>query len=197
MVSRVKDQFYKKAKTEGYLARSVYKLMELDQKYKLFTAVKPGTVIEFGISPGSWYQYYSKRLIPQIFVIGVDQKPFKAKIHNGIFLEKDILQLLADDLVPLIRGKVVLVLSDALHNMTGNRIQDQARADELREHISGLAQSLLAPGGHVVMKTYETPALTPWVRKIQKQFKQSRLEKPEASRQESAERYFVGIGYHG
>lgn len=196
MVSRVKDQFYKKAKIEGYLARSAYKLMQIDKKYKLFKSPKVGTIIEFGISPGSWYQYYSQLLSPQTYVIGVDQKLFKTTIQHGMFLERDILELTPEDLRPRVQGQVRLVLSDALHNVTGNRIQDQARADELRNRISELVLSLLAVGGNVVIKVYETPALEPWVRKFEKHFHQSRLEKPEASRQESAERYFVGMGYH-
>lgn len=194
-MKRGKDTFYKQAKKEGYVARSAYKLEQLDKKFELFRKKKPGTVIEFGISPGSWYQYYAPKLHPEAIVIGVDQKSFKTQIRHGVFLEKNILDLTPEDVRAYIQGRVFIVLSDALPNLTGNRLQDRAKINTLRDHISTLGLALLSSGGHMVIKTYETPELGAWVKSLKSKFEKSGLEKPPASRVESPEMFFVGLRY--
>jgi 23S rRNA (uridine2552-2'-O)-methyltransferase len=195
MAKRPKDHFYKLAKSEGYVARSAYKLEAIDQKYKIFKKQKIGTLIDFGASPGSWYQYYQQKINPEVTVIALDLKAFKTQVKKGHFLKQDISILNTDDLKPYIQGSVHWILSDALPNMTGNRLQDRAQANALRDHIAKIGLSLLAPGGSVVIKVFETPALQPWFKLMKIKFKNARLEKPEASRKQSPEMFFVGVQY--
>ena len=193
----LKDRFSQKAKQDHFLARSVYKLEEIDRKYKLFNKKQKGTLIEFGISPGSWYQFYQKKIHPDVFVVGIDLKPFKSKIINGTWLEADILQLTAEQLRSECKNEVFCVLSDALPNITGNKIRDQANIENLRDHITDLAFTLLRPGGMMVIKTFDCPSHMAWVKRCRARFDVWGREKPAASRKESPELYCVGKGFKG
>lgn len=195
MKKGIKDPFSSRAKKERFLARSVYKLRELDQKHGLFHKRWRGTLIDFGVSPGSWYQYYSKRLHSDVFVIGVDQKPFKSMIEKGVAMAADILDLEPKDFQT--QGDVFCVLSDALPNLTGNRVRDHALIERLRDHICELTWHMLAPGGMVVIKTFDCPSHSEWVATCRRKFEYSKCQKPSASRKESPEHFFVGKGFLG
>jgi 23S rRNA (uridine2552-2'-O)-methyltransferase len=192
----VRDTFQTKAKQDKFLARSVYKLEQLDAKHQLFASLPAGTLVEFGISPGSWYQYYSRKISDSIFVVGIDMKPLKSSIKYGTWLEADILGLSAEQIKKQCQGTVVCVLSDALPNLTGNRLQDQSRIEALRDHITNLVFDLLRTGGTWVMKTFDCPSHKAWLDRCKRRFSHWGHEKPEASRKESPEVYFVGKGFH-
>ncbi len=171
--------------------------MELDEKHRLFAPLKSGTLIEFGISPGSWIQYYQEKIGSSVTIIGIDQKPFKAEMRNGVVLTEDILELTAKGLRQHTRGDIVAVISDALPNLTGNRIRDQVNIANLRNAITELTLELLKEGGLFVMKTFYEPELDGWFKRMRKVFEKFYIEKPKASRKESPEVYIVGLGFKG
>lgn len=191
-MAKTPDTFYRKAKSEGFAARSVFKLSELDQKYKLF---RPGQkVLDLGAAPGSWMQYVSGRVGENGFVVGVDRNPVRAELpSNCRFIQADVFSLLSADLAAQY-GKFDLVISDLAPQTTGNREGDHARSAELCRRALELVKDLLVPGGSFVCKMYQGGESRDFLARLKKRFKNAKTQKPQASRSESRELFFVGLG---
>lgn len=188
MAFNPKDRFFHKAKEDGFLARSAYKLDELQKKYRL---MKSGDfVLDLGAAPGAWSQVACKVIGAGGRVVGLDLKPVELKLPNTKFY-----QMNAFDFDPqILEGRdVQVMLSDMAHNTTGIRSVDQARSFELCQQVINLADRHLVPGGHMVMKVFEGPDAEVLAKSMNAKYQTVKRFKPEAVRKGSYEIYFIGL----
>lgn len=192
-----KDRFFHKAKEENFAARSVYKLQEIDQRFKIF---RPGDlVLDLGCSPGSWSQYASQKVGDRGRVLGVDLKSVTVSLPNATFIEADLRDLKLEDVFTAhgFAPPFDLVISDMAPNTTGIRSTDQARSFQLCELSVDVAERFLKPGGHFVTKFFHSNDFAELRKQIQTRFKKVEIVKPESTRSISKEIFFVGIGKLG
>lgn len=188
MAYNPKDRFFHKAKAEGFVARSAYKLDELQKKFKL---MRPGDfVLDLGAAPGAWSQIASKAVGPQGRIVGLDLKEITLKLPNAKFY-----QMNAFEFDPaILEGRTInCLLSDMAPNTTGIRNTDQARSFELCQQVINIADKHLGNGGHLVMKIFEGPDVDKLIKTLERSFQQTKRLKPEAVRKGSFETYFLGL----
>jgi 23S rRNA (uridine2552-2'-O)-methyltransferase len=186
------DAFFKKARAEGYAARSVFKLEEIDRKLKLLRA--GDRVLDLGCRPGSWLQYAQKVVGARGAVVGIDRHALPNPFPGARVLVGDIYTTSDEEL----RGDLPafdVVLSDMAPDTTGIRATDQARSAALVEEALGRAERLLAPAGRFVAKNFQGPDVEVIRKRMGARFAEVRLVKPEGSRAESTELYLVGKGF--
>ena len=194
MTYNPRDHYFKKAKQENFAARSVFKLEEIDKKYKLF---KPGqTVLDLGASPGSWSQYASKCVGDNGRVLGVDLSPVTVKMKNAVFIQADLRDLNLDEIFKQhgFEPPFDLVLSDMAPKTTGIRLTDQARSMELCELALDVARRFLKKDGHFVCKLFHSDDFSKLRDEIKKSFHKCEAVKPDSTRKISKEIFLVGIG---
>ena len=189
-----RDRFHAKAKAEGFLARAVYKLGEIDEKHHLFA--RGQRVLDLGCTPGSWLQYARKQVGPEGILVGLDRAPLNpvpagARIEVGDVLTYDIAKLKGD------LSAFDVVLSDMAPDTSGVRSMDQARSEALFERALEIATLVLAPGGHFVGKIFQGPEFKKLSEDVRAQFAVMKTMKPASSRQISIEQYIVGKGFRG
>ena len=187
-----RDRFHQKAKREGFLARAVYKLEEIDEKFDLFS---PGDrVLDLGCAPGSWLQYARTRVGDKGVLVGLDRAPLRnapsgARIEVGDVMTIDIAQL---------KGELEafdVVLSDMAPDTSGIRSMDQARSEALFERALEIATLVLAPGGNFLGKLFQGPDFKKLTEQVRAKFATQKTAKPESSRQISIEQYVIGKGF--
>ena len=187
----VNDPFVQSAREEGYRSRAAYKLLEIDARFDL---LRPGRrILDLGSAPGGWVQVAAAR---GCRVIGVDLQEV-APLAGATLLQGDIFEeATIAALRELAGGPAELVLSDLAAPATGQRTLDRLRAEALAEAVLALLPELLAPGGSLVLKLLRG-ADAGVAAAARRQFAQTRLLRPEASRRGSSEIYLIGSGYRG
>lgn len=189
-----RDRFHQKAKREGFLARAVYKLEEIDQKHHLF---KPGDrVLDLGCAPGSWLQYARTKVGDRGVLVGLDRGPLRnppmgARIEVGDVMTIDLAKLKGDCTA------FDVVLSDMAPDTSGIRSMDQARSEALFERALEIATLVLAPGGNFVGKLFQGPDFKKLTEAVRAKFDTAKTAKPASSRQISIEQYVIGKGFKG
>lgn len=187
----VPDSYRTKAQAEGYVARSIYKLKAIDDKYRL---LQPGqAVLDLGCSPGSWLQYLASRVGPGGLVVGVDLNPPAIPLAPPVhFVSGEVGHL---DLkgVAAISDSFDAVVSDMAPKTTGIRETDQQRSLDLAFQAWEWAKKLLKPGGHFLVKVFEGPGVEVLVRELQAAFRGCRRVKPAGSRAASKEIYLLAM----
>ncbi len=189
-----KDEFVLRARDEGYRGRAVYKLKELDERYKL---IKPGMkVIDLGAAPGSWTEYVAQRLKGQGKLIATDILPMDAVVDTefiqGDFREAEVLdQLFAS----LGESKSDLVICDMSPNMSGMASVDMPAAMYLAELAMDLAQRTLNQEGSFLVKLFQSEGFDALIGQLRQDFKSVIVRKPRASRPHSREVYALARGY--
>ena len=189
------DHYFKKAKKENFAARSVFKLEEIDKKYKL---LKPGQqILDLGASPGSWSQYASQKVTAKGRVLGVDLSPVKVSLPNAVFIQADLYDLNLEEIFAAhgFTPPFDLVLSDMAPKTTGIRITDQARSRDLCELALNTARKFLKPGGHFVTKLFHSDDFKELKEEILKDFSKFEAVKPESTRSISKEIFLVGLSF--
>jgi 23S rRNA (uridine2552-2'-O)-methyltransferase len=188
------DRFHRQAKREGYFARAVYKLSELDEKFRLF---RPGDrVLDLGCAPGSWLQYARQRVGDQGVLVGLDRVVLPRALPDTRIVVGDVMTIDPAEL----RGDLPafdVVLSDMAPDTSGIRSLDQARSETLFERALELAVALLAPGGNFVGKLFQGPDFKRLTEEVRARFELAKTAKPAGSRQISIEQYVVGKGFRG
>jgi 23S rRNA (uridine2552-2'-O)-methyltransferase len=187
------DRYFKKAKEEGFAARSVFKLEEIDKKHKIF---KPGQIVlDLGASPGSWSQFSSQKIGSAGRVLGVDLSPVNVKLGNAVFIQADLRDLNLEEIFTLhgFRPPFDLVLSDMAPKTTGIRMTDQARSMELCELALDVARRFLKKDGHFVCKLFHSDEFAKLRDEIKKSFAKCEAVKPDSTRKISKEIFLVGI----
>jgi len=193
MAFNPQDRFFKQAKKENFAARSVYKLEEIDKRYKLFKT--NDVVLDLGASPGSWSQYVSQKIGQGGKVLGVDLKPIEVKLANATFIQADLRDL---NLVEVFQEKGFhppfdSVISDMAPSTTGIRFADQARSMELCELALQIAVQFVKPKGHFICKMFHSDEFQNLKKQIVQHFEKFEAVKPEATRSISKEIFLVGI----
>jgi 23S rRNA (uridine2552-2'-O)-methyltransferase len=196
MAYKVHDAYYKKAKQEGYRSRAAYKLLELQQRFRL---MRPGDlVVDLGAAPGGWLQVAAKSVGRNGKVIGVDLQPIEP------FHEPTVIPVQGDITSPevqqkikeLLGGPAHCVLSDLAPKLSGIRDADTARCLELNRTGLFVATELLRPGGILLIKSFVNAELQAFTLEIKKHFRSVQRTRPEATRQASSEFYFCAKDYH-
>ena len=184
------DRFHQKAKKEGFLARAVFKLEELDQQFKIF---KPGqNVLDLGCSPGSWLQYARSRVGEKSTLVGLDRGPLKGDVAGARIVVGDVMTVDVKTLLGELPAFDV-VLSDMAPDTSGIRSLDQARSEALFERALEIALITLAPGGNFVGKLFQGPDFKKLIDSVRAKFEVGKTAKPASSRQISIEQYVVGL----
>ncbi len=196
-----RDHYFKKAKAEGYPARSVYKLQEIDRRFKLLSSGR--RVLDLGAAPGSWSLYAGERVAPAGLVLAVDIAEWApgtagAGAPRVRFLRADVLEgSPALDAALAEVGPFDVVLSDMAPKTTGVRFADQAHSLELAMRALSLAERWLRPGGNFVVKVFMGPDVAELERAMRVVFETVRNYKPKGSRAESFEIFALGLGRLG
>ena len=192
----VSDPFVKQAQKEGYRARSAYKLLELNEKDRLF---RPGMrVVDLGSAPGGWSQVASRLVGDRGQVVATDMLPMDA-VRGVDFVQGDFReQAVMDEVLGRLGGEPVdVVLSDMSPNISGVSSADQAASIYLLELALDMVRRVLKPGGIFVAKLFQGSGSDDYLRQVRKNFDKVTIRKPAASRSRSREVYFVARGFRG
>lgn len=191
---QLNDPYVKAAKSEGYRSRAAYKLIELDERFKLLGHAQ--RVIDLGAAPGGWTQVVLKRR-PKARVVAIDLLPMDpisgATIFQKNFLDEDA----EDKLREALDGPPDLVMSDMAANTVGHRQTDQLRTMALVEAAVHFATRVLTPGGAFIAKVFAGGADPELVAELKRNFTSVKHAKPPASRKESSEWYVIAQGFKG
>jgi 23S rRNA (uridine2552-2'-O)-methyltransferase len=182
---QLNDPYVARAKREGYRARSVYKLAEIDTRFHLLGPAR--RVVDLGAAPGSWSQYAAQR---GCRVVAVDLLPItpigEVQIIQGDFLDPDVQK----EIIRRLDGPADLVLSDMAASATGRRAVDRLRAEALGEAVLAFAGAVLAPGGACLVKLVRG-AEARLQATARPQFRSTRLLRPAATRSDSSEIFLL------
>lgn len=192
---RLDDHWSRKARLEGYPARSVWKLEEFDLKHNL---IRPGMrVLDLGCAPGSWTLYAAEKVGPRGLVRGLDLDPPEgASFPAWASVGRADIRLASPELVRDL-GPFDLVLSDMAPSTTGRREADQAGSLELCSLAWDWAGALLKKGGHFLFKIFQSSEGDAFVRSLAPFFERQVRLKPKATRSKSQELFVLGTGFKG
>ncbi len=189
-----KDAFYARAKAAGYRSRAAYKLIELDQRFHLLHS--GDHVVDLGAWPGGWLQVAAARVGTRGVVVGVDLKPIDSLPPPVACVVGDLREGATLDAVRRQCGnRVDVMLSDMAPKLSGVRATDAARASELGDVAMAAAESLLRPGGRLLMKLFQGAETANRLRRLRERFESVKLTRPEATRSSSAELYVAALGF--
>lgn len=192
---KVKDHYFHKAKKDNFLARSVYKLEEIDNRYRILK--KDDLVMDFGYHPGSWIQYTSQKVGATGQVIGTDIRPLNNQLlnlKNVRIFERDILTIETMEELG-VSSQFDVVLSDMAPNTTGVQSVDQARSLNLVEMVFFLLPKFLKPGGNVVVKVFESHDAQVFLKEQKKHFEEFHYLRPKSTRTVSKEFFVIGKNF--
>jgi 23S rRNA (uridine2552-2'-O)-methyltransferase len=186
------DAAYLRAKRENFAARAVYKLEEIDQKFRL---IKPGmAILDLGCWPGSWLQYAVRKAGPEATLVGIDLEAVEialpANVHTFV---GDVTKLKLERLVERF-GRFDLVLSDMAPNTTGNKDFDIPASEDLFLRALDIASATSRVGGHFCAKVFQGGRFAELLREVELRFQQGRAFRSEHSRKQSREQYVIGRG---
>ena len=192
----VNDPYVKQAQKDGYRSRASYKLLEVQEKYKL---IRPGmSVVDLGAAPGGWSQVTSRLIGGQGRLIASDILEMDS-IPDVTFIQGDFTQdeVLAQILEAVGNSQVDLVISDMAPNMSGTPAVDMPKAMFLCELALDLATRILKPGGNFVIKVFQGEGFDAYVKDARQKFDKVQMIKPDSSRGSSREQYMLAWGYRG
>ncbi len=192
MARRRKDFYYRMAKEEGYRSRAAYKLIQIQQRFKVIR--KGDTVVDLGAAPGGWSQVAAEISGAKVHAIdlqGIDP------IQDVETIRADITDNKTAGTIRESAGVVNVVLCDAAPNLSGNWSYDHARSVDLAEAALKLAEGVLTDGGNFVVKVFQGDLFYSFLELVRRSFKKVKCHSPKASRNESAEMYIVAMGYDG
>jgi len=184
------DAFVKRAISQGFRSRAVYKFQEIDEQDKL---LRPGmVVVDLGSAPGGWSQYIAKKMGDKCTVIAIDLLDMApiAGVHfiKGDFQDETVLEKLDQ----LLDGRPIdLVISDMAPNITGVRSVDEAQYEGLLDSVLYFCELRLKANSHLLVKLFEGSAAHYFRREVKSRYKSGVVRKPSASRPKSREFYFL------
>ena len=191
LTRQLNDPYVAAAKQQGFRSRAAYKLVELDERFRLIR--RGSLVVDLGVAPGGWTQAAVQRgagRVVAVDLLAVDPVPGAAMLQ-GDFTEPEVQQRLMAEL----GGKADLVLSDMAPNTTGHAATDHLRIMALAEAALAFAIDALAEGGGFVAKVFQGGAEKAMLERLKRHFSTVRHAKPPASRKESSELYVVASGF--
>ena len=192
---QLNDPYVKAAKAAGWRSRAAFKILELDERFRLF---HPGQrIVDLGAAPGGWTQVALRRNEDRGKVVALDILPMEA-IGSAIVLQGDFQEEAAERAVlAALDGQADLVMSDIAPNTTGHNATDHLRILALVELAADFARKVLAPGGAFVAKVFQGGTERDLLNALKRDYATVRHAKPPASRKDSAEMYVVAQGFRG
>ncbi len=183
-----RDTYVRQSKIDGYRARSAYKLIEIDEKFKIF---KGGMyVVDVGAAPGSWSQYISK-VVKNGKIISVDLKEIE-KIKNSILIKGDFTNPeIQEQIKKNLKKKPDVVMSDMAVNTTGIKNVDAIQTGELCMEAMIFAKNIISEGGFFISKIFMGSTFNEIVALGKKNFKEVKVFKPKSSRKDSKESFII------
>ena len=183
-----RDIYVRQSKVDGYRARSAYKLIEIDKKFKIFK--NKMTILDIGAAPGSWSQYVSK-IVTNGKIISVDLKKME-KINNTIQIIGDFTNpIIQDQIKNKLKSKAEVVMSDMAVNTTGVKNLDSIQTGELCKEAMIFSKDVISPDGFFISKLFMGNSFNEIVALGKKIFKEVKVFKPQSSRKESKESFIV------
>ena len=187
---RKQDPYTILAQKQGYPARSVYKLKEINEKYKIIR--KGDSVLDLGSVPGSWLLYISQKVGNKGKAVGVDIEDIEITNKPNIsFIKKNIFDLKEYDF----EEKFQVVVSDLAPKTSGLKFVDAEKSLELAEKSFEIARSVLIPGGNFVCKVFENESSSEFFKKVEGHFDFAKRFRPKAVISTSKEFYIIGGGF--
>ncbi len=194
---KVRDHYFEKAKKDNYLARSAYKLEEINKKYKILE--KDMNVLDLGYYPGSWTQYTAKVIGENGIIVGIDIQEVNTKLEglsNVKVYQKDI-----NDVKSLeelgVSEKFDTLISDMAPSTTGIKSVDQARSLNLVEMVFYHLPNFLKLGGNFTIKVFDSNDAQMFLKQQRSLFTEYSFLKPKSTRSVSKEFFVIGKGYKG
>ena len=192
---QLNDPYVARAKREGYRSRAAFKLLEIDEKYKILKVGQK--IVDLGAAPGGWSQIAAKVVGPKGKVVGIDLLPIDP-MAGVEFIQLDFLDESAPGkLIEMLGGPADVVMSDMAANTTGHKKTDHLRIIGLAEAAIYFAREILAPGGAFVAKVFQGGTENQLLADLKRDFAVVRHVKPAASRADSAELYVLATGFRG
>ena len=183
-----KDIYVRQSKVDGYRARSAYKLIEIDEKFKIFKGDM--FVIDIGAAPGSWSQYVSK-VVKNGKLISIDLKEMD-EIKNTILIKGDFTdENIKNKIKNFLNKKPDVIISDMAVNTTGIKNIDSLQTGELCKEAIYFAKDVLSKNGFFVSKIFMGSSFNEIVALSKKTFKEVKVFKPKSSRKDSKESFII------
>lgn len=184
------DSWVKRAISQGYRSRAVYKFQEIDDQDKLVRANM--VVVDLGSAPGGWSQYLARKFADRVTIIAIDLLDMEPIEHvhfiKGDFQDEHVLE----QVDTLLDGRSIdLVISDMAPNITGVRSVDEAKYEGLLDSVLYFCEQRLKTNSHLLVKLFEGPAAHYFRREVKTRYKSGVVRKPAASRPKSREYYFL------
>ena len=192
-----RDSYWRRAKKEGYRSRASYKLIELNEKFKLLK--RGDRVLDVGCAPGGWMQVALEIVGEKGFVYGVDiEKVESFHKSNAEIIIADISKAEGRELILNKAGGMLdAIISDIAPHTTGVKIADQAKSLELSKEAFRISKILLKESGNFLVKIFQGSDINKFLEELKLNFREVKITKPEATRKGSAEVYIVGKGFMG
>ena len=183
-----RDIYVRQSKVDGYRARSAYKLIEINEKFKIF---KGGmTVVDIGAAPGSWSQYVSK-IVKNGKVISVDLKDME-NIENSVQIKGDFTDLSTQKKIKdFLKKDADVIMSDMAVNTTGIKDIDAIQTGELCIEAMNFSKEIISPNGFFISKIFMGRSFNEIVAAGKKIFKEQKVFKPQSSRKDSKESFII------
>ncbi len=201
LLRQVNDQFVERAKNEGWRSRATFKIIEIDEKFKIFKQHK--IVVDLGCAPGGWSQYCVGK-VGEGNVVAIDLLPISPIVGVNFmqldFLSENASEKIIDELKKIkynSSGLCDIVLSDMAANATGDQNTDHLRIIGLLEEALNLSQKILKNQGCFVGKIFQGGSSKEILNLLQQNFVTVKYFKPESSRKDSSETYLVASGFKG
>ena len=190
---QLNDPYVQRAKREGYRSRAAFKLIEIDDKYRILK--KDARVLDLGAAPGGWSQVAGKRIGDRGHIVAIDLLEIEP-IPGVDFVQLDFLDPKApDELKARLGGEADVVLTDMAANATGHRKTDHLKIVALVEAAAEFAREVLKPGGAFLAKVIQGGTEPALLAQLKRDFATVRHVKPAASRADSAELYLLATGF--
>ncbi len=199
LLRQINDPFVEKAKLEGWRSRAAFKIIEIDEKFKIFKKGK--VVVDLGAAPGGWSQYAVQKVgdgnVVAIDLLEIDSLP-GVNFFVGDFMTEEAPQKIIETLKTIPHNKNGLcdvVMSDMAANTTGDHTTDHLRIIALLEESLALAEKILREGGSFVGKVFQGGSSDEILKKLRANFAIVKYFKPNSSRKDSSETYLVAMGF--
>lgn len=189
------DHYSRLAKKEQFLARSVYKLHEIQRKYNL---IKKGyKILDLGCSPGSWLLFAVDLAGKDGQVVGIDLKPLSksvlSKVSSNVRIYTGDVLSVDGELIKSVGKDFNIVMSDMAPDTTGNKNVDAARSFNLCQAALRIAEDLLVDGGSFICKIFQGEDFKEFIDSVKLSFNKHKIFKPQSSRKSSKEIYVIGF----
>lgn len=184
-----RDRFTTQAHAEGYAARSVYKLSEIQRRFRVLG--RGQRVVDLGCSPGSWWRYAAEQVGASGVVVGVDI--YEPEVEAGPWLHRSVLDVTAEELREALGGPADVVLSDMAPRTTGDPFGDHVRQIELATRALELAGEISEPGAHFVCKVFDGEDAHAFVMSVRAAYETVKRVRPKAVRKNSREFFVVAL----